>query len=285
MDHTASPRILIVGAGTTGLTAALELARRGLVPTVIDASAAPSPISRAVGLTPRSLAHLAPSGIAERLIKEGIPLGAMRIHRGARLAMAFPLHSETAFFRTLVALPQDQTVTMMIKRLREMGGEVAFGTRLERLDGTGPSIAHFEDGTDERFDVVIGADGVGSTVRKAARITFPGHDLDGDWSLADVDLKDWQSPGDFTLDLSPGRIGVVVPLAGDRYRLVANTPTTRAAFDLPMKVASVHLEETFRISVRQAQAYAMGSIVLAGDAAELLRGLRTGVERRGGARQ
>ncbi len=40
-------RILIVGAGPTGLTAAVELARLGIIPKIIDRKDGPSPLSRA----------------------------------------------------------------------------------------------------------------------------------------------------------------------------------------------------------------------------------------------
>ena len=43
-------RVLIVGAGPTGLTAAVELARRGLVPEIIDRKTEASTLSRAVGI-------------------------------------------------------------------------------------------------------------------------------------------------------------------------------------------------------------------------------------------
>ncbi len=47
--------ILIVGAGPTGLTAALELSRLGIKPTIIERRDSASTLSRAVGITPRSL--------------------------------------------------------------------------------------------------------------------------------------------------------------------------------------------------------------------------------------
>jgi 2-polyprenyl-6-methoxyphenol hydroxylase-like FAD-dependent oxidoreductase len=47
--------ILIIGAGPTGLTAAMELARRGFVPRIVDRDAGPSQLSKLVGITPRSL--------------------------------------------------------------------------------------------------------------------------------------------------------------------------------------------------------------------------------------
>ena len=48
-------RVLIVGAGPTGLTAALELSRLGIPIRIIDKQAAPATTSRAVGVQARTL--------------------------------------------------------------------------------------------------------------------------------------------------------------------------------------------------------------------------------------
>src|SRR3546814_4509547 len=66
------PRILVVGAGPTGLTAAVELARRGYRPRIVDRNDGPTPLSKAVGISARSLELLEPSGANGRLLAEGL---------------------------------------------------------------------------------------------------------------------------------------------------------------------------------------------------------------------
>ena len=51
-------KVLIVGAGPTGLTAALEFARQGVIPEIVDAKASPSGLSRAIGILPESIEKL-----------------------------------------------------------------------------------------------------------------------------------------------------------------------------------------------------------------------------------
>ena len=65
-------KVLIVGAGTTGLTSAFELARRGIVPQVIDAKREIAPTARATGVSVRSLELLEDAGVTPLLVAAGI---------------------------------------------------------------------------------------------------------------------------------------------------------------------------------------------------------------------
>ena len=84
-------RVLIVGAGPTGLTCALELARRGIDVHVVDRKENPSVLSRAVGILPRSLDVLDASGVSARLLDEGVKIRHLKLFRGQRPLLQFAL--------------------------------------------------------------------------------------------------------------------------------------------------------------------------------------------------
>ena len=262
-------RILIVGAGPTGLTAAVELARRGVIPTVVDRRDGPSPLSRAVGITPRSLSILAASGAAEAILAEGVAMKTARVYDGDRLALSLPLISPNTNWPHLVALPQDRTERALLDALARHGGAARYGLALEAAeDRGGEALVRFADGSEAVFDHIVGADGVRSVVRAAAGIEFPGIDLAEDWSIADVDAEGWRHPDDFTVFRGPpGEVAVVAPLGRGRFRVIANRPDALAALPVPMEVTNLRRAGRFTISVRQAEVYSKGRLHVAGDAA------------------
>ena len=262
-------KVLIVGAGPTGLTTAIELARRGISPTVIDQRESTSTLSRAVGITPRSLELLSPSGASETLISEGIAMDGLRVYHGKKLALEMSLLSKTAFHPNLVCLPQDRTESILAETLSKFGVTVRYGVKLTALGETQNGIATLFDGGEENtFDHVVGADGIRSTVRDQAGIAYKGFDLAERWAVADVDLDDWLHPGCLTVvQAGPGKVAVVVPIGEGRYRVVAVGENALEAMPLSLKVSNIRREGAFTISVRIADTYSTGNIHLAGDAA------------------
>ena len=65
-------QVLIVGAGPTGLTAALELSRLGIPVRIIDKQPAPPTTSRAIGVQARTLELLEQRGLAEEMVRAAI---------------------------------------------------------------------------------------------------------------------------------------------------------------------------------------------------------------------
>jgi 2-polyprenyl-6-methoxyphenol hydroxylase-like FAD-dependent oxidoreductase len=74
--------ILIVGAGPTGLTLAIELARRSIAFRLVDAAEIPFAGSRGKGIQPRTLEVFHDLGIVERILDIGMPYPGVRVHLG-----------------------------------------------------------------------------------------------------------------------------------------------------------------------------------------------------------
>ena len=68
-----------MGAGRSGLFAAVELARRGVVARVLERAPQPPQEARATGLQPGTLELLAEAGLAEEFPAAGVPLRLARV--------------------------------------------------------------------------------------------------------------------------------------------------------------------------------------------------------------
>ena len=264
---TARPT-LIVGAGPTGLTAAIELARRGHPLRLIEQRDAPSPLSRAVGILPNSMDILGPSGAADSLRAEAVQFSGFTFHIGARpkFALDFPMDDPAA---RILGLAQNRTEYHLAQALARYGGTVDYGVRFERLTQHDDHItAHLSDGSADRYARVIGADGTGSAVRAAVDLPFEGYEVPGDWSIADVESADWPTPTRFQgYLLEGGDICIVAPLGATRFRVIASRKDALAALPVAMNVDQLHRADSFRIPVRAAPHFQRGRVFLAGDAA------------------
>src|ERR1700688_755711 len=74
--------VLIVGAGPTGLTLAIDLARRGISFRLIEAAASPFEGSRGKGIQARTLEIFDDLGVIEPILAAGAPYPKLRIHLG-----------------------------------------------------------------------------------------------------------------------------------------------------------------------------------------------------------
>src|SRR5262249_48527255 len=68
-------RVLIVGAGPTGLTLALSLGRRGVPFRLISEADGPGEHSRAMVVQARTLEFYDQFGFADEVVRQGIPAG------------------------------------------------------------------------------------------------------------------------------------------------------------------------------------------------------------------
>ncbi len=266
-------RVLVVGARPTGLTAGVELARQGVEVDVIDKRNAASTWSRAVGIQPLSLELLQASGVSDALLSEGTKFHSAKLYRNQSLLTNLPFAVPGEDISFVLGLAQDRTETHLRDALEKFGGRVHYGLELLKLEQTDKFVSVLLDRQEQalskvEFDYVIGADGTTSTVRDQIGIAFPGFDLPGQWSIADVDAEYWTHPDAFTLcQVDRGNVAIVAPLEENRYRVIATAPDALATLPLRMDVTNVRRAGAFSISIRMAETYQKGRVFLAGDAA------------------
>src|SRR5882672_8178407 len=130
---------LIVGAGPTGLTLALDLARRGISFRLIDAAAGPFAGSRGKGIQPRTLEILDDLGVIDSIQTAGALYPRLRLHWGAfslrigSLGTSKP-PTERVPYPNLWMVPQARTEAILMDRLHALGGAVEYGKSLESFE-------------------------------------------------------------------------------------------------------------------------------------------------------
>lgn len=279
--------VLIVGAGPTGLTAALKLVAKGITPEIVDAKESPSILSRAVGILPESMEHLRESGVSKRILEEGVVFEQLRINIGNTPALEVSTKDVLPSDRLPIGLPQNRTESIMSDILKEKGVFVTYNTKVADIETSSTNATvTFENGTRKTYDWVIGCDGVRSTVREKVGIEYEGYELPELWSIADIDLASEKYAKVFSAWVLRNKehdIMVMAPIGQKRVRLVSSTPDSIKALPFELDIQNVRREGSFKISIRQASAYYKGRVLLAGDAAHAHspvggRGMNLGID-------
>lgn len=261
--------VLVIGAGPVGLSAALALCNRNIACRIVERRDAPSELSRAVGIMPGTIQALERLGIGSGIQTEGMAIHRMTLKQGHKALMSLDVTKGKLGKDHMIGLPQNRTEEILRDALQRQGVDPEYGVTVSDVATTQDSATvTFEDGTQQTFDWVIAADGVGSTTRKALGIAYPGKDLPDEWSIADVDLSGPFDENGVTVYIQGnGQFGMVLPIAPKRARIVSSTSDALAALPEPVHISHVRRKATFTISVRQAEVYDKGRVLLAGDAA------------------
>ncbi|MER5968763.1 FAD-dependent monooxygenase [Streptomyces sp. NPDC002055] len=175
MPENRPTKVLIIGAGIGGLTLAVALRRLGMEAVVHERATELRAAGSGLSVTSNAMAALDTLGIDLHLAKWGhaVTSFAVRTTRG-RLIRRLPLPEIGAELGVpTVCISR----TDLQQALLEAAGDtpIVLGSAATRVEPDG--TVHFEDGTTARGDVVVGADGFHSVVRRG--IVGPEEDLDG----------------------------------------------------------------------------------------------------------
>ncbi|MFD0024393.1 FAD-dependent monooxygenase [Streptomyces sp. NPDC058382] len=301
--------VLIVGSGPTGLTLAVDLARRSVGVRIIDRSPQFPRSSRAKGPNPRSLEVLEDLGVIDAVLAAGSAPLPMRKYRGGQ-----PVHEadpfaaghptpDTPYDRPWL-IAQWRLEEILRARLAEYGVEVETGTELVGLAQDEDSVtATLAGGAEIAARYVVGCDGGHSAVRKLLGVPFDGKTDEhqvmvcGDVEASGPDRGVWHQwfDEDGAVMLCP------IPGTASGWWFQAGPETDASGSPVPPSLESfqrlfakhTHLPgdlltraallSTYRVNERMVDRYRVGRVFLAGDAAHVHSiagglGMNTGIQ-------
>ncbi|WP_245790475.1 FAD-dependent oxidoreductase [Streptomyces monashensis] len=300
------PQVLIAGAGPVGLTAAHELARRGLRVRLVDAASGPAPTSRAVAVHPRTLETFDQMGVVEELLARGRRNRAFTMcaegGRPVRLQADYASMPTTYPYTLIVG--QTETEAVLRAALARLGVDVEWGVRLTAFTqdehGVRATLTT-ADGDEEDVEAswLVGCDGGHSTVRKVLGLELRGESSET-WMLADVPVATDLPPDTIYWTHTGGQALMMVPYAREgRWRLLDTAPPRGGAdprdveerlsekltkgLGHPVRVGASAWTSVFTFQQRMVERMHDGRVFVAGDAAHVHspasgQGMNTGIQ-------
>ncbi|KUN16986.1 2-polyprenyl-6-methoxyphenol hydroxylase [Streptomyces antibioticus] len=175
MADRRTPSVLIIGGGTSGNALTVLLRRAGIAVDLVEASADwKAAAGSGITLQGNALRVLREVGVLDTIEKEGYKAEGVAILAPDGTVLA--AHEE---FRTggddlpaHMGMQRPRLQQLLIDAVRASGAGVRLGTRATAFeqDAEGVDVT-FTDGTSGRYDLVVGADGLGSATRRMIGVT------------------------------------------------------------------------------------------------------------------
>ncbi len=301
-----SPTVLIIGAGPTGMTAAIELKRFGLDVRIVDKSDHMSRYSQALVVQARTLEQFQRYGIAAEAVARGRKIKEAKIWSDGKEILSLPYDHIPSRYPYILFLPQSETEALLNEHMESLGVKTERKVELISLaqneDATQATLRH-PDGTTEVLHPrwVLGCDGAHSSVREMTGTPFEGGGLGLSFFLGDLAIDGPDAPGNelslhlhhgdfvFMGRLSDRLVRVIVALHGnqgqDENRQLTLEDFQRSVDEagVRVKVRSSEWMTPFHVTDRQAKHYRIGNAFLAGDASHIHspvggQGMNTGIQ-------
>jgi 2-polyprenyl-6-methoxyphenol hydroxylase-like FAD-dependent oxidoreductase len=171
----AVKRVGIVGAGAAGIAAGILLADAGIAVEIIERREGPGRLGSGITLQGNGLRILRSLGVWEEVAGRGYAFSTLGLRaanaEATVLAVLEDIRTGGEDLPATVGMYRPELAEIMHKRAEEAGVRFTFGRAVTALEDNGNDVAvTLDDGAVRRYDLLIGADGLQSTVRRLVGI-------------------------------------------------------------------------------------------------------------------
>ena len=302
--------VLIVGAGPTGLTAALELSRMGVAVRLIDKRQAPATTSRAIGVQARTLELFGQRGLADEMVGLGNKGQFGSIYGGGKRVFRLDFDHIESRYPYLLFISQAETERILRQAVVRQGVTPEWNTALIGIGqdalshdaSPAQAILKLADGRLEQVATpwLISAEGAHSLVRTTLDLPFEGHTRAEQYVLGDLLVAGNLPDSDFHIFSSDHGFMGLFPMGGEHFRLIASNPLSQPSQDIepsldelqriydqrshiPARFHDLTWSSWFRINSRMVSRLKVGRLLLGGDDAHIhspagAQGMNTGIQ-------
>ncbi|MFB9319340.1 FAD-dependent monooxygenase [Cryptosporangium minutisporangium] len=168
----AVQNVLVVGGGAAGAASAILLAEQGVAVEVAEANPDVTTLGSGITLQGNALRVLRRLGVWEQVSAKGYAFNDLGIRapdpHGTVVAEFPDARTGGPELPATLGMYRPDLAAILMQRATELGAKVRFGSSFAELtqDDHGVDV-RFSDGSSGRYDLVIGADGIRSAVRRA----------------------------------------------------------------------------------------------------------------------
>ena len=184
---------LMIGGGIAGLSAAVALSRAGVRCDVVELSDVP--LGAALALSGRAAEALDELGLYDACLASGTPFD-RNVSRTSvmdaegRLVSPGPQRPDWPGSKTAVGIYRPTLVQILTAAAERHGVTIRTGVTAERIQDLGASsLVTLSDGEQRRYELIVGADGIGSRTRTELFPNAPAPAYAGQLSFR------WLAPG------------------------------------------------------------------------------------------